>query len=271
MALRRGVGCVVSLIVLACVASATGLAAVWYVVSREPSVRAELDARAAARHRPARSRRPTTSSGSSSAAGRRLAPHRRRRSLRKAKVDKRVGAVLIIPSGLQAPYWGKVQEVRDAILDFRRSGKPVVAYLEYADDREYYLASACNRVFLMPTAQLDLNGVASYELFLRGTLDMVGAYPDFLHVGDYKTAANQFTEKTFTRGAPRDGRVAQPRPVRAARARHRRRPQEDRRRGARAHRRRPVPPAGRAQGRARRRPRVSPISSTTCSSCPAAG
>ena len=50
----------------------------------------------------------------------------------------------------------------------------------------------------MPTAQLDVNGVASYELFLRGTLDLVGAYPDFLHVGEYKTAANQFTEKTFT-------------------------------------------------------------------------
>jgi protease-4 len=106
--------------------------------------------------------------------------------------------VLIVPSRLAVPYWGKVQEVRDAILDFRRSGKPAIAYLEYADDRIYYLASACTRIYLMPTAQLDVNGVASYEVFLRGTLDLAGAYPDFLHVGQYKTAANQFTEKTFT-------------------------------------------------------------------------
>ena len=50
----------------------------------------------------------------------------------------------------------------------------------------------------MPTASLDLTGIASYELFLRGTLDKIGAYPDALHIGDYKTASNTFTEHTFT-------------------------------------------------------------------------
>ena len=50
----------------------------------------------------------------------------------------------------------------------------------------------------MPAASLDLTGLASYELFLRGTLDKIGAYPDALHIGDYKTASNTFTEHTFT-------------------------------------------------------------------------
>ena len=50
----------------------------------------------------------------------------------------------------------------------------------------------------MPTASLDLTGLANYELFLRGTLDKIGAYPDVLHIGEYKTAANTFTERTFT-------------------------------------------------------------------------
>ena len=50
----------------------------------------------------------------------------------------------------------------------------------------------------MPTASLDLTGMASYELFLRGTLDKIGAYPDALHIGEYKTASNQMTEHTFT-------------------------------------------------------------------------
>ena len=57
-------------------------------------------------------------------------------ALRKAKVDPRVGAVVIAPSRLQAPLWAKVQEVRAAILDFRTSGKPAYAFLEYADDRD---------------------------------------------------------------------------------------------------------------------------------------
>ena len=102
-------------------------------------------------------------------------------NLRKAKVDGRVKAVLLRPTGFESPFWGKVQEIRDAVLDFRKSGKPVYAYLEYAGDREYYLATAADRVFLMPSTSLDLTGVASYELFLRGALDKFGVFPDLHH------------------------------------------------------------------------------------------
>jgi protease-4 len=118
-------------------------------------------------------------------------------ALRKAKVDKRITSVIIRPTGTAA-LWGKVQEVRDAIVDFRTSGKPIIGYMEQGGEQEFYLASACEKVFLMPAASLDLTGMASYELFLRGTLDKIGAYPDALHIGDYKTASNTFTEHTFT-------------------------------------------------------------------------
>jgi protease-4 len=106
--------------------------------------------------------------------------------------------VLLRPGTISSPYWGKLQELRDAVVRFRASGKRVVAFLEYGGEREYFLASAADSVFLLPTSPLDLTGVASYEIFLRGALDKIGAYPDFLHVGDYKTAINQFTEKGFT-------------------------------------------------------------------------
>ena len=119
-------------------------------------------------------------------------------SLQKAKRDPRVTGVLLLPSTLELPYWAKVQELRDAILDFRESGKPVVAFLEYGGDREYYLASAADRVLLLPTSPLDVAGIASYEIFFRGALDKVGAYPDFLQIGVYKTAVNQFTQHELT-------------------------------------------------------------------------
>jgi len=119
-------------------------------------------------------------------------------NLRKAKVDSRVTAVLLKPTGFESPFWGKVQEVRDAVLDFKKSGKPVYAYLEYGGDREYYLATAADKVFLMPSSPLDLIGIATYQVFLRGTLDKIGAYPDLHHIGQYKTAINTFTEKGFT-------------------------------------------------------------------------
>ena len=120
-------------------------------------------------------------------------------NLRKAKADPRVSAVLLKPTGFDSPYWGKVQEIRDAVIEFKKSGKPVYAYLEYGGDREYYLASAADRVFLLPSSPLDLKGIATYAVFLRGTLDKIGAYPDMQHIGDYKTAMNQLTEKGYTR------------------------------------------------------------------------
>jgi protease-4 len=120
-------------------------------------------------------------------------------NLRKAKADSRVSSVLLKPTGFDSPYWAKVQEIRDAVLDFKKSGKPVYAYLEYGGDREYYLASAADRVFLLPSSPLDLKGIATYAVFLRGTLDKVGAYPDMRHIGDYKTAMNQLTEHGYTR------------------------------------------------------------------------
>ena len=119
--------------------------------------------------------------------------------LRKAKVDSRISGVLLKPTGFDSPYWGKVQEIRDAVLDFKKSGKPVYAYLEYGGDREYYLASAADRVFLLPSSPLDLKGIATYAVFLRGTLDKIGAYPNMYHIGEYKTAMNQLTEKGYTR------------------------------------------------------------------------
>jgi protease-4 len=119
-------------------------------------------------------------------------------NLRKARVDSRVHGIVLKPTGFSSPFWGKVQEVRDAVLEFKKSGKPVYAYVEYGGDREYYLATAADKVFLMPSAPLDLTGVATYELFLRGTLDKIGAYPDLHHIGDYKTAVNTFTEKGYT-------------------------------------------------------------------------
>src|SRR5262249_23270515 len=108
-------------------------------------------------------------------------------NLRKAKVDSRVRAVLLRPTALGSPFWGKVQEIRDAVLDYKKSGKPIYAYLEYGGDREYYLATAADKIFLMPSAGLDLTGVATYALFLPGTFDTNARYHHTHPTGDSKT------------------------------------------------------------------------------------
>ena len=118
-------------------------------------------------------------------------------TLRKAKVDDRVSAVVVVPP--PAPgLWASVQEIRDAVVDFRESGKPIVAHLEFGMGQAYYLATACDEIFMSPTSPLMLVGVAAYELFFRGTLDKVGIEADMLAAGDYKTAINTYTESAFT-------------------------------------------------------------------------
>ena len=195
--MRRGVGLVVGLLVVAVLMSAAGMAFIWALAAREPAVarnstlvlQLDTDLRESS---PGDYVRQVFSGSAPASLGNVL------EALRKAKVDSRVGAVIVAPSRLQAPFWARVQEVRAGILDFRASGKPVYAFLESADDRDYYLATACSRILLMPSSQLALNGLASYSVFLRGTFDKLDAFPDFLHVGQYKTAANQYTEKGFT-------------------------------------------------------------------------
>jgi protease IV len=195
--MRRGVGLVLAIVIFSCLASLTGLAAIYLLVGREPVV-------------PARSTLVLRLSGDLGEGGPedvfgQYLPVRRpmtvrtvAENLRKARVDPRISAVLVMPSGFTTAYWAKLQEVHDAIVDFRRSGKQAIAHLEYGGQSEYYVAAACDRVFMVPTSTLDLTGVASYTIFLRGTLDKIGAFPDMIHVGDYKTATNQLTEKTFT-------------------------------------------------------------------------
>ena len=118
-------------------------------------------------------------------------------ALRMAAADDRIRAVVLAPSPQPLP-WATAQELRGAVEAFRESGKRIAAYLEYGGSRAYYLAAACDEVFLAPTSTLDLVGVATYELFARAMLDKVGAYPDMLHAGEFKTAANIYTEQTFT-------------------------------------------------------------------------
>lgn len=128
-----------------------------------------------------------------------LALHDLWMNLRKAKVDGRIQAVLLRLGLLQCD-WAKANEMREAILDFRRSGKKVYAVIEEAPDFDmgYFVATACDRIILHPLGWLGINGIGGYVPFLKGALDKLGVRAEFEHVEEYKTAANMFTEKGFT-------------------------------------------------------------------------
>lgn len=120
-------------------------------------------------------------------------------NIRKAKADDRIDAILL-RLNLLACDWAKVTELRDAVLDFRKAGKKAYAYIDEAPDfdKEYYLATACDRIILHPMGWLGINGIGGYVPFFKNALDKLGVRAEFEHVEEYKTAYNQFTEKGFT-------------------------------------------------------------------------
>ncbi|HWS52678.1 MAG TPA: signal peptide peptidase SppA [Pyrinomonadaceae bacterium] len=119
--------------------------------------------------------------------------------LRKAKADKRVGAVLL-DVGLVGAGWAKSGEIREAVADFRRSGKPIYAYMEFGSDKELYIASAAERVYVAPIGDLFVNGLAAEAMFFRGTFDKLGIYWDSYQIEKYKTAPERFTRKEMSEG-----------------------------------------------------------------------
>jgi protease-4 len=116
---------------------------------------------------------------------------------KKAKVDKRIKAILL-EVDMSGVGWGKAEELREAIADFRSSGKPVYAYLEFGLNKEYFIATACDKIYVAPPGELFINGLAADVMFFRGSLDKLGIYPDIYQIGKYKSAGDMFTQKQMT-------------------------------------------------------------------------
>jgi len=120
-------------------------------------------------------------------------------ALRMAAVDGRITGVLL-RLGPLACDWAKCAEIREAVLDFKKSGKKIYAAIEEAPefDKEYYLATGCDRIILHPLGWLGITGIGGHVPFFKKALDKLGIEAQFEHVEEFKTAYNMFTESGFT-------------------------------------------------------------------------
>jgi len=120
-------------------------------------------------------------------------------NMRKAKVDTKIDSILLRLGYVDAD-WAKINEIRDLVLDFRKSGKKVYAYIEeaYDLDKEYYLATACDKIVLHPEGMLVINGIGGYVPFVKKLLDKIGVEAEVERVEEYKTAYNMFTKDHLT-------------------------------------------------------------------------
>ncbi len=120
-------------------------------------------------------------------------------NLRKAKADARVGGVLL-DIDFSDIGWGKADELRRTIKDLKSSGKPVYAFLELGMNKEYYIASAADKIFMPPTGDIYITGFAANAMFFRGSLDKLGIEPEVIQIGKYKNAPDQYTRKEMSEG-----------------------------------------------------------------------
>jgi protease IV len=117
--------------------------------------------------------------------------------LRRAAADSRIKAVVFEPAGTSAG-WAKMQEIRGDLEQFRKSGKPLIAYLKSPGAREYYMATACSKIYMSPVDVLDLKGIAFELMYFKNTLDKLGVHVDVEHAGKYKDYGDQFTRTSMS-------------------------------------------------------------------------
>jgi protease IV len=117
--------------------------------------------------------------------------------LRHAAADPRIKAMVFEPSGTTVG-WAKMQEIRSDLEQFRKSGKPLIAYLRSASTRDYYMASACSKIYMSPVDQLDLKGIGLELMYFKNTLDKLGVHVDIEHAGKYKDYGDQFTRSSMS-------------------------------------------------------------------------
>ena len=125
--------------------------------------------------------------------------------LRRAQEDPRVKA-LIAKVGGQHIGLATVQELGEAIRDFRAAGKSAFVWAESFGEFSrgnlpYYLATAFDQIFLQPSGSLGLTGIVVEQLFLRSALDKIGVSFEAAQRKEYKTAAHPLTERGFTQPA----------------------------------------------------------------------
>ncbi|HYP05454.1 MAG TPA: signal peptide peptidase SppA [Bryobacteraceae bacterium] len=117
--------------------------------------------------------------------------------LRSAATDPRVKAV-ILETGRVGAGWGKLHELREGLDAFRKSGKPLVATMRSPNSRDYYVASAADRVYMSPEDLFDVKGVRAEVMYLKNALGKLGVAVEIEHRGKYKDAGDMFSETSMS-------------------------------------------------------------------------
>src|SRR5690606_4076936 len=113
------------------------------------------------------------------------------KNIETAKTDANIKGIFLDITSVQAGF-ATTEEIRNALLDFKKSGKFILAYSEVYTQNAYYLASAADKVYLNPQGLLEFRGFNAQLSFFKGTLEKLEIEPQIIKVGTYKSAVEPF-------------------------------------------------------------------------------
>jgi len=114
-----------------------------------------------------------------------------KRTLEHAKTDPKIEGIYLDMSMFMSGY-GVAREIRQALLDFKSSGKWIVAYSEFYTEQAYYIVSVADQVLLNPEGEIEFNGLAVEVSFFKKLFDKLDIKPQIFRVGDFKSAVEPF-------------------------------------------------------------------------------
>jgi len=118
-------------------------------------------------------------------------------SIKHAKTDNKIKGIY-----LEAPFvmagFAQIEEIRNALIDFKESGKPILAYSEAYSETGYYVASVADDIILNPAGMLEMSGLNSEVTFFKGTFEKLNIEPQIFRVGTFKSAVEPFIRKDMS-------------------------------------------------------------------------
>lgn len=119
------------------------------------------------------------------------------RAIESAKEDDRISGIYMEHMYLSASY-AMLSEIRQALAEFRKSGKFIYAYGEFISESDFFLASVADKLYLNPLGNLEFNGLAANVTFYKGLFDKLEIEPEIFRVGSYKSAIEPFIRKDLS-------------------------------------------------------------------------
>lgn len=120
-----------------------------------------------------------------------------RQALKNAQKDDNIKGIYLQTEDPQAG-WSSLEEVRNALIDFKKSKKFIYAYAETMNEKGYYLASVADKIYLNPVGDLEWNGLNAELTFFKGTLEKLGIQPEIFRVGEFKSAVEPFIREDMS-------------------------------------------------------------------------